>query len=75
MVRVYVPGLCGMSLRVRATTNSTTWHVGSVNLETHAVETVKGEVIPRSAVRRLRYEGIGTWIHPREAREIVQRQR
>jgi hypothetical protein len=66
-----VPGLCGVSLRVRATTNSTTWHAGSVNLETQAVQTAGGEVIPRSAVRWLRYEGAGTWIPPLEAREIV----
>lgn len=71
MVRIYVPGLCGVSLRVRATTNSTTWHVGSVNLETQAVETAGGEVISRSAVRWLPYAGAGTWIPPLEAREIV----
>ena len=71
MVRIAVPGLCGFSLRVKATTNSTTWHAGLVNLETQAVETLGGEVIPRSAVRRLRYEGVGTWIPPHQAREVV----
>jgi hypothetical protein len=71
VARVYVPGLTGFSLQVRATTNSTTWHAGFVNLQTQAVETLEGEIIPRSAVRWLRYEGPGTWIPPLEAREVI----
>jgi hypothetical protein len=71
MLRVHVPGLCGFALRVRATTNGAVWHAGVVNLGTQAVETVAGEILPRSAIRWLRYEGAGTWIPPLEAREVI----
>src|SRR5262245_13968345 len=71
MLRVHVPGLCGLSLRVCATTNGASWHSGVVNLSSHAIETADGTIIPRSQVHRLRHDGVGTWIDPLEAREVV----
>jgi hypothetical protein len=71
MVRVHVPGLCGLALRVTATTNGVVWHHGVLDTATRSVETIDGAVIPRSQVLRLRHDGGGTWISPLEAREVV----
>ncbi len=71
MVNIYVPGLCGLSLSVAATTNGATWHGGIVKTETRAVELAGGEVIPASAIRRLCYQGEGTRIPFQEARSVI----
>jgi hypothetical protein len=71
VVNIYVPGLCGLSLRVAATTNGATWHAGIVNTESRGVELASGEMIPASAIRRLCYRGEGTRIPFQEARSII----
>ena len=71
MVNIYVPGLCGLSLRVAATTNGAAWHAGIVNTESRGVELASGEMIPASAIRRLCYRGEGTRIPFQEARSVI----
>ena len=71
MVRVYVPGLSELALRVAVTTNACVWHRGIVNLDTQNIETEEGEVISRAQVRWVRHNGTGTWVNPGEARAVV----
>ena len=71
MVRVHVPGLSGLTLRVSVTTNGACWHQGIVDTTSRSIELGKGEVIPASQVRRLRHMGAGTWVDPLEGRAIL----
>ena len=70
MVRVYIPGLTGLSLRVTVTTNGQSWTAGVVDTLSRAVATDHG-VIPASKIKRVRYIGIGTRFSADEVRAAV----
>ncbi len=70
MVRIYIPGLTGLSLRVAVTTNGVTWTAGVVDTASRAVETVH-EVIPASKIKRVCYMGTGTRVPADEGRAVV----
>ena len=70
MMRVHIPGLTGLALRVAVTTNGQSWTAGVVDTMSRAVATAH-EVIPASKIKRVCYMGTGTWLPADEVRAAV----